>query len=124
MSEPSRAWISADASGVSRSGRAVVDGAERDALVVDLGERVSQREDLEAAGVREDRPVPPRERVEAAELLDHVLARPEVEVVGVAEDHVRADGARTSAGSSVLTVPFVPTGMNAGVRISRRARSG
>ena len=29
-----------------------------------------------------------------------------------------APSARTSAGSSVLTVPFVPTGMKAGVRIS------
>ena len=29
-----------------------------------------------------------------------------------------APSARTSSGSSVFTVPFVPTGMNAGVRIS------
>ncbi len=65
-------------------GAPVVDGAERHPLVVDLHERVAQREDLEAARVRQDRPAPSAERVQPAELLDHVLARAEVEVVGVA----------------------------------------
>ena len=93
MSEPSRAWISATLSGVRRSGRAVVDRAERDAVVVDPHERVAEREDLEAAGVGEDRPVPAGERVQSTELLDHVLARAEMEVVRVAEDHVGAERA-------------------------------
>ena len=92
MSEPSRRWISATLSGVKRSGGAVVDRAERDAVVVDREQRVAEREDLEAARIGEDRPVPARERVQPAELLDHVLAGPEVQVVGVAED----DGARPS----------------------------
>ena len=90
MSEPSRRWISATLSGVNRSGVAVVDRAERDAVVVDREQRVAEREDLETARVGEDRPVPARERVQPAELLDHVLAGAEMQVVGVAEDDARA----------------------------------
>ena len=70
---------------------AVVDGAERDAVVVDARDRVAQREDLVAAGVGEDRPVPLHELVQPAELVDHVLARAEVQVVRVAEDDLRAE---------------------------------
>ena len=71
----------------------VVDRAERDAVVVDPRERVAQREHLEAAGVGQDRAVPAAERVQAAELLDHVLAGAEVQVVRVPEDHVGAERA-------------------------------
>ena len=56
-------------------GAAVVDRAERDAVVVGGDQRVAEREDLEAARVGEDRAVPRHERVQAAELGDHVLAR-------------------------------------------------
>src|SRR5439155_6317199 len=70
---------------------AVVDRAEGDAVVVDPEQRVAQGEDLEAAGVGEDRPVPACECVQTAKLRDDILAGPEVEVVGVAEDHRRAD---------------------------------
>ncbi len=73
--------------------RAVVDRAEGDAVVVDLRDRVPQREDLEAARVREDRPVPGHEPVEPAELRDEVLPRPEVQVVRVAEEDGRAERA-------------------------------
>jgi hypothetical protein len=72
---------------------AVVDRSERDAIVVERGDRVAEREDLEAAGVREDRTAPAREAVDAPELLDDLLARAEVEVVGVREDHVGAERA-------------------------------
>ena len=41
--------------------RAVVDRSERDPVVVDLEQRVPEREDLEAARVGQDRPVPARE---------------------------------------------------------------
>ena len=47
--------------------RAVDDAAERHAVVVEF-ERVCEREDLEAAGVGEDRAVPVHERVQAARL--------------------------------------------------------
>ena len=70
---------------------AVVDVAERDAVVVDRGERVAQREDLEAAGVGQDRPVPAHEAVQAAELGDQLVAGPEVQVVGVAEQDLRPE---------------------------------
>ena len=81
-------------------------------------QRVAEREDLEAAGVGEDRAVPAHERVQAAELGDHVLAR-----AGSAggtccrgRSARRARAARR--GRRVLTVAFVPTGMNAGVGTS------
>ena len=69
----------------------VVDGAKRDAVVVERGDRVAQREDLEATRVGQDRATPTRERVQPAELLDEVLARPEVQVVRVREDDVGAE---------------------------------
>jgi hypothetical protein len=65
---------------------AVVDRAERDAVLVRFRDRVPQREHLEAAGVREDRTVPAHEPVQAAELLDHVDGGPEEQVVRVPED--------------------------------------
>ena len=65
---------------------AVVHGAERDAVVVHTRDRVTQRKDLVATGVGEDRAVPTHERVEAAELADQVLAGSEVQVVRVPED--------------------------------------
>ncbi len=69
--------------------RAVVDRPEGDALLVDAGDRVAQREDLEAAGVGQDRPVPAHERVQAAELRDQVGAGAEMQVVRVAEQDLR-----------------------------------
>src|SRR5205823_3220815 len=56
---------------------------ERDAVVVD-GPRTSEREDLEAAGIREDRALPAHEAVQAAGLLDDVLAGAYGEVIRVA----------------------------------------
>ena len=55
--------------------------------------------------------------MQAAELGDHVLARTEVQVVRVAEDDLGAERSQL-VGVDALTVPFVPTGMNAGVRTS------
>ena len=71
MSEPRLRLDLGDALRREALRRAVVDGAERDAVVVDREQRVAQREDLEAARVGEDRPVPAHERVQAAELRDH-----------------------------------------------------
>ena len=73
---------------------AVVDRAEGDALLVALEDRVAQREHLEAAGVGQDRPVPGHELVQPAELGDQVGAGAEVQVVGVGEDDLRAEGAQ------------------------------
>ena len=54
-----------------------------------LGHRaVAHREHLEAAGVRDDRPPPAHELVEAAEARDQLVAGLEEEVEGVAEHHL------------------------------------
>ena len=74
-----------DGLGREAGGRAVVDGAERDALVVRFENRVAQREDLVAAGVGQDRAVPPHEAVQPAGLGDQFVSGAEVQVVGVAE---------------------------------------
>ena len=63
-------------------------------VVVDARDRVAEREDLVAAGVGEDRAVPAHEGVQAAELGDQVLARAQVQVVRVAEQHRRAERAQ------------------------------
>jgi hypothetical protein len=55
--------------------RTVVDRAKRHALVVDVDDRVPEREHLEPAGVGENRTLPPHEAVEAAELGDQVRSR-------------------------------------------------
>ena len=72
---------------------AVVDVAERDAVVVHRRQRVAEGEDLETAGVGENRAVPPHEPVQPAELGDQLVARAEMQVVGVAEHDLRAEPA-------------------------------
>ena len=54
--------------------------------------------------------------MQAAELCDQVLARPEVQVVRVAE-HDLGTEVDQLRGSIAFTDAFVPTGMNAGVSI-------
>ena len=57
---------------------------EGDALLLDLPQG-GQGEDLEAAGVREDGAVPADEFMEASHLPHHLVARAQVEVIGVGE---------------------------------------
>ena len=64
---------------------AVVYRSERDAVVVDGDQRVAEGEHLKAARVGEERAVPRRERVQAAELGDQRVAWPEMEVIRVAQ---------------------------------------
>ena len=75
---------------------------------------LGQAEDLKAAAVGEDRPVPAHERVQAAERRDSLLARPQREVIRVARI-ICAPVSRSRPASTPLTVPCVPTGMKAGV---------
>ena len=91
MSLPRFAWICGRELGREARRGTVVDASERDAVVVDPRDRVAQREDLEAAGVGEDRRVPAHEPVQPAEVADQLVARPEVQVVGVAEQDLRAE---------------------------------
>jgi hypothetical protein len=52
-----------------------------------------EREDLEAARVGEDRPVPAREAMQAAVRFDDLQAGAQVQVEGVAEDDLGAERA-------------------------------
>ena len=63
-------------------------GAEQDAVLVDVA-LLSQREDLEAATVRQDRPVPVHELVKPPRLLHQLVAGSEVQVVGVGQEDGR-----------------------------------
>ena len=50
---------------------------------------VGQAEELKAAAVGEDGPVPAHEGVQAAQVADHGFARPQGEVIGVGQHHLR-----------------------------------
>ena len=73
--------------------RAIEVALERDAVIVDLAQ-LTQRHDLEAAGVGQDRPVPGHELVKAAEGGYARVAGAQIEVVGVRQDDRRPDGAQ------------------------------
>ena len=72
--------------------RAVHRAAEAHALLADAPV-LGQREDLVAAAVRQDRPVPAHEAVQAAQRRDRLRAGPQGQVVGVRQDHARPGGA-------------------------------
>ncbi len=59
------------------------------ALFAALAQMV-ERVELKAPRIGEDGTVPAHEAMQAAELRDHVLAGPEVEVIGVRQDPVHA----------------------------------
>ena len=65
--------------------RAIEVRFEGRALLAQLAQ-VSQAEDLEAAAIGQDRPVPVHEGVQPAELLDQFRAGPQQQVIGIAED--------------------------------------
>jgi hypothetical protein len=69
---------------------AVEVAAEDRALLADLA-LLGERVDLEAAGVGEEVALPGHEAVQAAHLPDEVGARPQHEMIGVAEDDLRPD---------------------------------
>ena len=77
------------APGVRRCCRAVEVRGERHAVVVHASQ-VGQAEDLEAARIGQDRAVPGHEPMQAAEPRDALRSGAQVEVVGVAEDHLGA----------------------------------
>ncbi len=71
-------------------GRAVEMGLKSDPVLVDLPQRC-QRHHLKAAGVGEDRPRPVGEGMQPAKRRHPFGARPQHQVVGVAEDDVGAE---------------------------------
>ena len=99
MSESSRPWISIERSGVISWQRAVDMRAEGDALLVELAQ-LRQRHDLEAAGIGQDRMRPADELVQAAEPRHALGARPQHQVIGVAEDDVGAERRAPGRGTS------------------------
>jgi hypothetical protein len=72
----------------------VVDRPEGDAVVVDFDQGVAKGEDLEAARIGQDRPIPAGEGVQPAQIRDQLVTGPEMQVIRVAEDDLRADGAK------------------------------
>ncbi len=114
MSAPSRRLNLDGALGRQFDGRAVEMRAEDDAALLDLAQS-GERHDLEAAGIGEDRMRPAHEPVQAAERRDALGAGPQHQVIGVAEQDVGAGRAHRLR-LEPLTVAWVPTGMNAGVR--------
>ena len=76
--------------GRHKDARAVHMRGEGDPLLGDVAE-LRERKDLKPAAVGEDGPVPVEEAVQAAELIDQILARPDVQMVGVGKLHLTAD---------------------------------
>jgi hypothetical protein len=75
--------------GRKESARAVEVALKLHAVLADRTE-LRQREHLESARVRENRTIPAHEAVQPAHLADDIVARAEVQVVGVGEYHRRA----------------------------------
>ena len=68
-----------------------VDVAAKLDAVFAHGAQALEREHLKAARVGEDRPVPSHELMQPAEIANELVARPQMQMVRVAEDHLRAD---------------------------------
>ena len=62
---------------------------ERQPLVINPAP-IGQAENLETAGIRQDRPVPAHERVQSAQRRNDVLTRPKRQVVGIRQKHSRS----------------------------------
>ena len=75
--------------GSDRAGRAIDVADELDPVLLDLPESLEGKH-LEAARVGEHRAVPGGEAVEPAQRLYHRLAGPEMQMIGVAQDDLRA----------------------------------
>lgn len=71
-------------------GRSVDVRAKNSPLVGDL-EIGGEAENLVAAAVREDGAIPIHEAMQSAELGDEFRARPEGQVIGIAENHLGTD---------------------------------
>jgi hypothetical protein len=61
------------------------------AILINAAQR-GQREHLESSGIGEDRSVPAHERVQPAETGDALGGGAQIQVIRVAEDHLRPRG--------------------------------
>jgi hypothetical protein len=66
-------------------------GIERDALFGDFPQD-GQGKDLKASGIRQDRPVPGHEAVQPTHVADELVSGPHVEMIGIRELDLTADG--------------------------------
>ena len=85
-----------------------------DAFIGDFA-AAGETEDLIAAAVRQNSPVPADKAMESAEPRDQLLAGAQVEMVGVRKHEDARRRRETSRCVSALIAPCVPTGMNTGV---------
>ena len=90
--------------------------AKRHSFLGDFAKFV-QAENLEAAGIGQDRPRPGHESVQASEVADGFDSWPQIEVIGIAEKNLDAEFFENIL-RTALTVAAVPTGINTGVSIS------
>src|SRR5215470_5504293 len=58
------------------------------------GAQSLERENLEPARIRKDRTIPSHEPVETPEIANQLVARPKVQVIRVAENHLRTERAQ------------------------------
>ena len=70
-----------------------VDVRAEDGLLFGHFDAMGEAEQLEAAAIGQDRPVPAHEAVQPAQRGDDLFAGPQREMVGVAQDHLRPGGA-------------------------------
>ena len=69
---------------------AVQVGGKIDALLLDLPQ-TGQGEHLKAAGVGQNRPVPGHKLMQSAQIVDHLVTGPQVQMVGVGKLHLTTD---------------------------------
>ena len=101
MSLPSASWTSMVDSRREQMRVAVEMRAEQHALFGDLAQAV-QTEDLESAGIGEDRPRPGHELVQSAEPADGFVPGTQIEMIGVAENDLRVEIVEQSRGEECL----------------------
>ena len=66
-----------------------VDVRAEDGFLLGDFHAMREAEDLEAAAIGQNRPIPAHETVQAAERGDYLLAGPQREMIGIAQDHLR-----------------------------------
>ena len=89
MSEPSASWTSTASSGL-RKRRLPSRWDRNSAPFLGYFCQIPQAEYLKASGIGQNRALPVHERVQAAELSDQFMTRPDKEMIGVAEDNLGA----------------------------------
>ncbi len=75
--------------GSEKSTRSVDVALELDSFLTDFSER-REGENLKSTGIGENRTIPPHELVQATHLADELVTWPQMEVIGVRQDHRRA----------------------------------